>query len=313
MPASRTRLVSSISSVSASRLSNSCRLHQFVHDLIIWCSEGYEIIGVTIPLAISLPTAVTHPGQAAHPQRVQNNSSGSPCCGDRSYPRRSLQPYCWRETTWKVTLSFLGLDNPSYYRLSRPDDPRYYSIQPERGTLSTSITRKRCRCSWTRCDTGSWKCTSTGSVLTCTRLVWPGQFHRVDQAFRFLRPHSPEPGDKPNKVDVRGTVGSRLRRVPGRELPRALVGMERPLPRLGPRLLAAAKRLDRRAGAPPHGQFGPVPGNRKTSMGKRQLRNGPRRFPHWPTSSAITRSTTRRTARGNADGADDSRSWNCGS
>ena len=58
-----------------------------------------------------------------------------------------------------------------------------------------------------------------------------------------LRPGQPGPGGQPGQADRRA-VGRRRGRLPGRRLPAAVDGVERQVPRHGPRLLA------RRAGQP---------------------------------------------------------------
>ena len=115
-----------------------------------------------------------------------------------------------------------------------------------------------------------------------------------------LRRHPPGPGPLAGQADRRA-VGRRPRRLPGGQLPGALVGVERHLPRHGPRLLARS------------GQRGTV---RPASGGLRAICTSPtaasrsRRSTSSPLttgsrsqiSSPTTRSTTRQTSRTTATG-----------
>ena len=59
-------------------------------------------------------------------------------------------------------------------------------------------------------------------------------------AVGLLRPHPAGPGDQPGQAHRRA-LGRRRRRLPGRQLPAAVVGVERQVPRHGPRLLAPGR------------------------------------------------------------------------
>ncbi len=65
------------------------------------------------------------------------------------------------------TLSFRGIENTAYYRLVQ-EDPASTSTPPAPATRSTYATRIRCSSSWTRCGTGSPRCTWTASAS-----IWP--------------------------------------------------------------------------------------------------------------------------------------------
>ena len=67
----------------------------------------------------------------------------------------------------------------------------------------------------------------------------------------LLRPDPTGPGHQRHQVDRRA-VGHRRGRLPGRQLPADVVGVERPLPRHGPRLLARGSSDHRRVRLPLH-------------------------------------------------------------
>ena len=113
-----------------------------------------------------------------------------------------------------------------------------------------------------------------------------------------LRHHPPGPDPLPGEADRRA-VGRRPRRLPGRQLPDPLVGVERHLPRHDARLLARRRRrcaTSRRASA------ARPTSTRPTAAGRsRRSTSSPRTTAsRCATSSRTTRSTTRRTARATA-------------
>ena len=114
-------------------------------------------------------------------------------------------------------------------------------------------------------------------------------------ALGVLRHDPPGPGALAGQADRRA-VGRRPRRLPGRQLPDPLDGVERHLPRLRPRLLA--RRLDRRrvrdSASPARATC-----TRPTAAGRsrRSTSSPPTTGSRSPTSSRTTRSTTRRTSR----------------
>ena len=96
-------------------------------------------------------------------------------------------------------------------------------------------------------------------------------------AVGVLRPRPAGPGRVVGQADRRA-VGRRRGRLPGRQLPAAVVGVERPLPRHDPRLLARRAGRARRVRLPLHGQLRPVPGRQPAPDGIDQLRHRPRRL-----------------------------------
>ena len=137
------------------------------------------------------------------------------------------------------TLFLKGIDNPAYYRLA--EDRRYYADVTGTGnTLDISHP-------------------ATLRLMMDSLRYWVEEMH-VD-GFRFdlapavarngavrVRPSLAVPGRRragpgaaAGQADRRA-LGHRRQRLPGRRLPAGLVGVERPLPRLGARLLARHRR-----------------------------------------------------------------------
>ena len=109
----------------------------------------------------------------------------------------------------------------------------------------------------------------------------------------------------------RRAVGRRRGRLPGRQLPAAVVGVERPLPRHDPRLLARRAGRAGRVRLPLHRQLRPVPGRQPAPDRIGQLRHRPRRL-HARRPRLVQRQAQRGQRRGNRDGESHNRSWNCG-
>ena len=115
-------------------------------------------------------------------------------------------------------------------------------------------------------------------------------------ALGVLRPHPAGPGRQPGEAHRRA-VGRRRGRLPGRQLPAAVVGVERQVPRRGPRLLARRRPHRRRVRLPLHRARRPLRVQRPHARRQHQLRHRPRRLHPRTTSSPTTTSTTRPTAR----------------
>ena len=119
-------------------------------------------------------------------------------------------------------------------------------------------------------------------------------------AERVLRHDPPGPDPLPGQAD-RGAVGRRPGRLPGRQLPRPVVGVERDLPRHDARLLARPGRR-RRVRAPAHGIVRPLPGRRAPAVRVGQLHHRARRLhaarPRLLQRQAQRRPTRRTTATG---------------
>ena len=111
-----------------------------------------------------------------------------------------------------------------------------------------------------------------------------------------LRRDPPGPGALAGEADRRA-VGRRPGRLPGRQLPGAVVGVERPLPRRDARLLARRRRRSREFASRFTGSSDLYERRRPRPVRLDQLRHRARRLHAAPTSSPTTRSTTRPTAR----------------
>ncbi len=148
------------------------------------------------------------------------------------------------------TLSFRGLDNPSYYRLN-PNDPRYYADTTGTGNAlnvsnpqTLQLLMDSLRYWVLEMHVDGFRFDLAASLAR--------QFHEVDRLSAFFDLIHQDPVISQIKLIAEpwdlGSGG-----LPGRQLPCAVVGMERPLPRLHPGLLAPREHFDRRAGVPVNG------------------------------------------------------------
>ena len=119
---------------------------------------------------------------------------------------------------------------------------------------------------------------------------------RRRQAVGVLRPHPAGPGRQPGEAHRRA-VGRRRGRLPGRELPGAVVGVERQVPRRDPRLLARGRAHRGRVRLPVHRLERPLPGQRPHARRRRSTSSPPTTASPSTTSSPTTASTTTPTAR----------------
>ncbi len=115
-------------------------------------------------------------------------------------------------------------------------------------------------------------------------------------AVHLLRARAAGPGGQPGQADRRA-LGRRPRRLPGRQLPPAVDGVERQVPRHRPRLLARRavdpRRVRRRASPDP-----PTSTRTRAAARSRRSTSSPRTTAsRCATSSRTTRSTTTPTAR----------------
>ena len=173
-------------------------------------------------------------------------------------------------------LSFKGVDNEAYYRLSE-DDRRYYVDYT--GTGNTLNMRHP----------------HVLQLLMDSLRYWVLEMH-VD-GFRFdlaadagahaarsrpavgvLRRHPARPGHQSGEADRRA-VGRRRRRLPGRQLPAVVVGVERPVPRHACATSGAARirrSASSRRGSPGSSDLYEATGRRPSAID--QLRHLPRRL-----------------------------------
>ena len=121
------------------------------------------------------------------------------------------------------------------------------------------------------------------------------EFHEVEPPLGVLRHHLPGPGALAGEVDRRA-VGRRRGRLPGRQLPRVVDGVERPVPRHRARLLA--RRRAPSASSPPASPVRPISTSATAVDRSRRSTSSPRTTAsRSPISSPTTTSTTRRTSR----------------
>ena len=171
-------------------------------------------------------------------------------------------------------LSFKGVDNSAYYRLM-PDDPRHYMdftgtgnslnpVHPERAAadhglaalLGDRVPRRR--------------------LPLRPRLGAGPRVLRRRPAVGVLRHDPPGPGAVAGQADRRA-LGRRPRGLPGRQLPGAVVGVERRLPRHHARLLARPRQR-RRVRLAAVGLGRPVRVRRPRPVRLDQLHHRPRRL-----------------------------------
>ena len=136
-------------------------------------------------------------------------------------------------------LSFKGVDNKSYYRLV-PDDPRHYMDYTGTGNTLNARAPERAAA-----DHGL--AALLGGRVPRRRLPLRPRLGAGARALRrrpavgVLRRHPPGPGALPGQADRRA-VGRRPGRLPGRQLPGAVDGVERDLPRRRCATSGAARR-----------------------------------------------------------------------
>ena len=190
-------------------------------------------------------------------------------------------------------LSFKGVDNASYYRLM-PDDPRFYMDFTGTGNSLNPVAAERAAADHGLAALLRDRVPRRRLPLR-PRLRAGARALRRRPAVGVLRRHPPGPGAVAGQADRRA-VGRRPGRLPGRQLPGAVDGVERHLPRRDARLLARPGR-HRRLRQPAHRLDRPLPVRRPPPVRVDQLRHRPRRLHARTTSSRTTRSTTRPTSR----------------
>ena len=206
------------------------------------------------------------------------------------------------------TLSFKGVDNAAYYRLV-PDDPRHYmdftgtgnSLNPVNPSVLRLIMDSL-RYFVTECHVDGFRFDLASALAR--------ELYDVDRLSAFFDVIHQDPVLSQVEADRRA-VGRRARRLPGRELPGALVGVERDVPRLGARLLARARR---RRGVRDAASPGRATCTRTTVATRpRRSTSSPRTTgSRCATSSPYDHKHNEANGEGNRDGTDDNRSWNCG-
>ena len=190
-------------------------------------------------------------------------------------------------------LAFKGVDNASYYRLM-PDDPRYYmdftgTGQHAQPGASVGAAADHGLAAVLRHRLPRRRVPLRPRVGARARVL------RGRPALGVLRHDPPGSGALAGEADRRA-VGRRARRLPGRQLPRAVGGVERPLPRHDARLLARAGER-RRVRVALHRLERPLPVATAARRSRRSTSSRRTTASRCATSSRTTTSTTRRTAR----------------
>ena len=190
-------------------------------------------------------------------------------------------------------LSFKGIDNASYYRLDAGRPEPLHGLHGHRQQPQPGASERAAA------DHGL--AALLGHRLPRRRLPLRPRLGARARALRrrpavgVLRRHPPGPGALAGEADRRA-VGPRARRLPGRQLPGALDGVERHLPRHDARLLAGrGERRARSRRASPARATSTSP--TAATPPRRSTSSPPTTASRSPTSSPTTRSTTRRTAR----------------
>ena len=172
-------------------------------------------------------------------------------------------------------LSLKGLDNAAYYRLV--DDDRRLLLRHHRHRQQPQHAPSP------RAAADHGLAALLGGRHARRRLPFrPGRgpgppVPRRRPAVGLLRPHPAGPGGEPGQAHRRA-LGPGPRRLPGRQLPAPVVGVERQVPRHGPRLLAGGGPDPGRVRLPLHRQPRPLRVERPAAVGQRQLRHRPRRL-----------------------------------
>ena len=211
----------------------------------------------------------------------------------RGHPRRRLQPHRRGQPPRARRCRFRGIDNAAYYRLV-DDDPQHYMDYT--GTGNTLNVRQPHSLQLIMDSLRYWvtEMHVDGFRFDLRRDPGPRVLRRRP-AVALLRTRAAGSGGQPGQADRRA-VGRRPRRLPGRQLPAAVDGVERQVPRHRPRLLARRAGHDRRVRGPPHRLGRPVRDLRPPPGGQHQLRHRARRLHAARPRLATTRSTTRPTA-----------------
>ncbi len=137
------------------------------------------------------------------------------------------------------TLSFRGIDNAGYYRLS-PDEPRYYMDYHRLRQHAQHAKSARAAADHGQPALLGHRHARRRLPLRFGQHAGP-RTARSGQAGRVLRHHPPGPGDLAGEADCRA-VGSGRRRLPGRQLSGVVVGVERQISRLHSAVLERGRR-----------------------------------------------------------------------
>ncbi len=192
------------------------------------------------------------------------------------------------------TVSMRGIDNAAYYRLVEDDEQFYMDYTGTGNSLNVGhphtlqLIMDSLRYWVTEMHVDGFRFDLAATLAR--------EFYEVDRLSRVLRTRAAGPGRVAGEADRRA-VGHRPRRLPGRQLPSAVDGVERQVPRHRARLLAGRAGHPGRVRIPHHRLERPVRAHR-TPAGRVASTSSPRTTAsRCATSCRTTRSTTRRTAR----------------
>ena len=193
-------------------------------------------------------------------------------------------------------LSFRGIDNPSYYRLA-PENLGHYvdftgtgnSLNPVHPSVLRLIMDSL-RYWVTECHVDGFRFDLASALAR--------EFFDVGRLSAFFDVIHQDPDPLAGEADRRA-VGPRPRRLPGRQLPGAVVGVERRVPRRDARLLA---RRTPTAARSPRACWAPRTSTRTTAAtrSRRSTSSPPTTASRSPTSSPTSTSATRSTTRATA-------------
>ena len=171
-------------------------------------------------------------------------------------------------------LSFKGIDNPAYYRLS-PEDQRFYMDFTGTGNSLNPVHPSVLRLIMDSLRYWAVDCMVDGFRFDLASAL-AREFYDVDRLSAFFDVIHQDPDPLAGEADRRA-VGRRAGRLPGRQLPGALGRVERALPRHRAGLLAR-RDLDRRLRAALHRVERPLRRRRPPPVGVDQLRHRARRL-----------------------------------
>ena len=262
------------------------------------CARGCATTGATTPSATSPRTPATPP-PAATASRCASSRRWSARCTPRA--SRSILDVVYNHTAegdhLGPTLSLRGLANAAYYKLDA-DDPRRYADYT--GCGNTLSARQPHVLQLIMDSLRYWVTGDARRRLPVRPGLRAGALlPRRRQALRLLRDDPAGPGHQRREAHRRA-LGHRRGRLPGRGVPAAVDGVERPLPRRRPRLLGRRARTGSASWAP--ASPAPPTSTRTTSAARARASTSSPATTASPcaTSPATRTSTTRPTARATA-------------
>ncbi len=164
------------------------------------------------------------------------------------------------------TLSMRGIDNAAYYRLV-DDDKRYYMDYTGTGNSlnvghphSLQLIMDSLRYWVTEMHVDGFRFDLASTLAR--------EFYDVDKLSAFFELVQQDPDGQPGEAHRRA-VGCRPRRIPGGQLPAAVDGVERQVPRHRARLLARRGRQPRRVRLAAHRVGGPLRADARAARSRR--------------------------------------------